>query len=82
MVARMKSLRALLSQRLASGCRAAISAGSRGSAACSRCSASTRRGIATLREQHHVYVPPDGRMNVAGISEANVDYVADSAGQL
>ena len=25
-----------------------------------------------------MYVPPDGRMNVAGISEANVDYVADS----
>ena len=29
--------------------------------------------IAKLRETHRVYVPPDGRMNVAGISEANVD---------
>jgi aspartate/tyrosine/aromatic aminotransferase len=27
-------------------------------------------------------VPPDGRMNVAGISEANVDYVADSLAAL
>jgi len=34
--------------------------------------------IAELRERWHVYVPPDGRMNVAGVSESNVDYVADS----
>jgi aspartate aminotransferase len=34
--------------------------------------------IAELRGRHHVYVPPDGRMNVAGVSEANVDRVADS----
>jgi aspartate/tyrosine/aromatic aminotransferase len=38
--------------------------------------------IAKLREQHHVYVPPDGRMNVAGINEANVDYVAASVAAL
>jgi aspartate/tyrosine/aromatic aminotransferase len=35
-------------------------------------------GIAQLRDEDHVYVPPDGRMNVAGISDANVDYVADA----
>jgi aspartate/tyrosine/aromatic aminotransferase len=34
--------------------------------------------IAELRGRHHVYVPPDGRMNVAGVSEANVERVADS----
>jgi aspartate/tyrosine/aromatic aminotransferase len=39
-------------------------------------------GIATLRDRHHVYVPPDGRMNIAGINEANVDYVADSLATL
>jgi aspartate aminotransferase len=33
-------------------------------------------GIAGLRDRHHVYVPPDGRINVAGINDANVDYVA------
>jgi aromatic-amino-acid transaminase len=38
--------------------------------------------IARLRDQHHVYVPPDGRMNVAGISDANVDYVADAVATL
>jgi len=34
--------------------------------------------IARLRDVQHVYVPPDGRINVAGVSEANVDRVADS----
>jgi aspartate aminotransferase len=38
--------------------------------------------IARLRDEHHIYVPPDGRMNVAGISESNVDYVADAVAQL
>jgi len=34
--------------------------------------------IARLREQEHVYVPPDGRINVAGVSEENVDRVAEA----
>jgi aspartate/tyrosine/aromatic aminotransferase len=34
--------------------------------------------VATLRDQHHVYVAPDGRMNIAGVSAANVGYVADA----
>ena len=34
--------------------------------------------IGELRSTHHVYVPPDGRINIAGVSEANVDRVADS----
>jgi aromatic-amino-acid transaminase len=38
--------------------------------------------IARLREECHVYLPPDGRMNVAGLSEAGVDYVADSVAPL
>jgi aspartate/tyrosine/aromatic aminotransferase len=32
--------------------------------------------VETLREQHHVYVAPDGRINIAGVSQANVDHVA------
>jgi aspartate/tyrosine/aromatic aminotransferase len=39
-------------------------------------------GIARLRDEHHVYVPPDGRMNVAGISDRNVDYVATAVARL
>jgi aspartate aminotransferase len=42
----------------------------------------TDAGIAELRDKHHVYVPPDGRMNVAGINEANVDYVAEAVAGL
>jgi aspartate/tyrosine/aromatic aminotransferase len=38
--------------------------------------------LTVLREQSHVYTPPDGRINVAGVSQANVDYVADSIAPL
>jgi len=38
--------------------------------------------IARLRDEHHIYMPPDGRVNVAGISDANVDYVADAVANL
>jgi aspartate aminotransferase len=35
-------------------------------------------GIRALCAEEHVYVPPDGRINVAGVSGANVDRVADA----
>jgi aspartate/tyrosine/aromatic aminotransferase len=38
--------------------------------------------LTVLRERSHVYTPPDGRINVAGVSQANVDYVADSIAPL
>ena len=38
--------------------------------------------LETLRERHHVYTPPDSRINVAGVSQANIDYVADSIAPL
>jgi aspartate aminotransferase len=38
--------------------------------------------LTVLRERHHVYTPPDGRINVAGVSQVNVDYVADSIAPL
>lgn len=34
--------------------------------------------ITALCEVEHVYMTPDGRINVAGVSDANVDRVADS----
>jgi aspartate aminotransferase len=34
--------------------------------------------IGKLRSTHHVYVPPDGRINIAGVSATNVDRVADA----
>ena len=38
----------------------------------------TPEQVVKLREQHHVYVAPDGRVNVAGISPKNVGHVADA----
>jgi aspartate aminotransferase len=78
MVARMKALRALLASRLAAR-RPDLDFGwllrQRGMFSLLGL---TETGIAQLRDEDHVYVPPDGRMNVAGISDANVDYVADA----
>ena len=78
MVARMKALRALLASRLAAR-RPDLDFGwllrHRGMFSLLGL---TETGIAQLRDEDHVYVPPDGRMNVAGISDANVDYVADA----
>jgi aspartate aminotransferase len=78
MVARMKALRALLAGRLASRRpdldfswvtrhRGMFSLTGLGAAA-----------ITELRDRHHLYLPPDGRINIAGVSEANVDRVAES----
>ena len=83
MVARMKALRGLLASRLAAR-RPDLDFGwlmrQRGMFSLLGL---TETGIAQLRDADHVYVPPDGRMNVAGISDANVDYVADAvAGRL
>ena len=78
MVGRMKSLRALLAERL------------RARRPDRDWSWVTRHrgmfsltgldpaGVASLRERQHVYLPPDGRINFAGVSDANVDRVADS----
>lgn len=78
MVARMRYLRALLAGRL--GAR-------RPDLDCSWLT--QQRGmfsllglapaaIAALCNEQHVYLPPDGRINLAGVSDANVDRVADS----
>jgi aspartate aminotransferase len=34
--------------------------------------------IGALCNEEHVYMPPDGRINLAGVSDANVDRVADA----
>ncbi len=82
MVARMKSLRALLQSRLEArrpghdfswltrqrGMFSLLGLG--------------EPGLVRLRSEFHVYVPPDGRINVAGISAGNVDRVADAVATL
>jgi aromatic-amino-acid transaminase len=36
----------------------------------------TAEQVAFARDHHHLYMPPDGRINLAGVSPANVDRVA------
>jgi aspartate aminotransferase len=78
MVKRMKSLRALLASRLAAR-RPDIDFSwvtrHRGMFSLTGIDAAS---IGVLRAEHHLYVPPDGRINLAGVSDANVDRVADS----
>ncbi|MBK6348954.1 MAG: aspartate/tyrosine/aromatic aminotransferase [Proteobacteria bacterium] len=82
MVARMKSLRALFAARLA----ARLPGQDFGWVTQQRGMFSLlglpEADIARLRDVHHIYMPPDGRVNVAGISDANVDYVADAVANL
>jgi len=76
MVVRMKSLRALLQARLAE-LRPDVDFGwlTRQRGMFSLLGLDDA-GITALRERQHVYMPQDGRINVAGISDANVEYVA------
>jgi aspartate aminotransferase len=82
MVARMKSLRTLLAARLAARLPGHDFAWLTRQRGMFSLLGLAEADIARLRDQHHVYVPPDGRMNVAGISDANVDYVADAVATL
>ena len=78
MVGRMKSLRALLAGRLQErrpGHDFSWLTRQRGMFSLLGIDAAA---IVALRDRHHVYLPPDGRINIAGVSEANVDRVADS----
>jgi len=34
--------------------------------------------VIAAREQHHIYMAPDGRINIAGVSPSNVDRLAES----
>jgi len=39
--------------------------------------------VVRLREQHHIYMTPDGRINLAGLNRDNVAYVSDAiAGEI
>ncbi|QGI79903.1 hypothetical protein CEK25_006632 [Fusarium fujikuroi] len=36
----------------------------------------------TLIDQHHIYLPPNGRINISGLSQSNISRVADSLDQI
>lgn len=75
MASRINSLRALLADHLAaaSGDDYGWVRAQRGMF--SRLPLSTGQ-VAFARDHHHLYMPPDGRINIAGVSPANVDRVA------
>jgi len=77
MARRINSLRALLASKLtaASGRDFAWIEGQRGMFSKLPL---TGEQVKTLRESHHIYMAPDGRINIAGISPANVERVAAS----
>jgi aspartate aminotransferase len=41
----------------------------------------TPEGVDRLRKQKHIYMPGDGRINISGLSEQRVDYVARSVAE-
>jgi aspartate aminotransferase len=78
MVARMKALRALLAESLAMRCPDrdfSWLVRHRGMFSLLGIDAEQ---VARLREQEHVHLPPDGRINVAGISEDNAGRIAEA----
>ena len=78
MVRRMKSLRALLAGRLAARRPDLDFSWLTRQRGMFSLLGLAPAGIRALCAEEHVYVPPDGRINVAGVSDANVDRVADS----
>ena len=78
MVARMKALRALLAGRLAGRRPDRDFSWLTGQRGMFSLLGLAPAGIRALCAEEHVYVPPDGRINVAGVSDANVDRVADA----
>jgi aspartate aminotransferase len=77
MVGRMKSLRALLADRLSARRPDRDWSWVTRHRGMFSLTGLDEAGVAALRSRHHVYVPPDGRINFAGVSDANVDRVAD-----
>jgi aspartate/tyrosine/aromatic aminotransferase len=78
MVERMKSLRALLGGRLAARRPDLDFSWVTGQRGMFSLTGLDTASITNLRNRHHVYLTPDGRINIAGVSEHNVDRVADS----
>jgi aspartate aminotransferase len=78
MVARLKSLRALLASRLAARRRDLDFSWLTRQRGMFSLLGLEPEAIAALCEVEHVYMTPDGRINVAGVSDANVERVADS----
>jgi aspartate aminotransferase len=78
MVARVKSLRALLAARLASRRPDRDFAWLTRQRGMFSLLGLAPAAVAALASEQHVYTPPDGRINLAGVSLANADRVAEA----
>jgi aspartate aminotransferase len=78
MVARMKQLRTLLAGRLAARCPDLDFSWLTRQRGMFSLLGLAPAAITALCSEEHVYMPPDGRINLAGVSDANVERVADS----
>ncbi len=77
MANRINSLRAQLADRLTASTGSDFAWVKQQRGMFSRLPLSTEQVI-TAREQHHIYMAPDGRINIAGVSPSNVDRLAES----
>ena len=75
MARRINGLRALLADRLSAAASTDYSWVGAQRGMFSRLPLSATQ-VGFAREQHRLYMPPDGRINIAGVSPANVDRVA------
>jgi aspartate/tyrosine/aromatic aminotransferase len=78
MVARMRQLRALLADRLGARRPEVDFAWLTRQKGMFSLLGLAPAAIAALCGEEHVYMPPDGRINLAGVSDANVERVADA----
>jgi aspartate aminotransferase len=76
MANRINSLRGLLADRLSTAAQHDFGWIKKQRGMFSRLPLSAEQ-VTAAREQHHIYMAPDGRINIAGVSPANVDKVAN-----
>ena len=79
---RMLSLRRALSAALAKTCSAEMAALIEKQRGMFSTIPITPEAADTLREQHHIYMTRDGRMNIAGVSMEHIDYLAKAIGSV
>jgi len=77
MAARINALRALLAERLSAATQTDFGWIKRQRGMFSRLPLSAEQ-VQVARERHHLYMAPDGRINIAGLSPTNIDRVAQS----
>jgi aspartate/tyrosine/aromatic aminotransferase len=75
MANRINALRGLLAERLGAATQRDFGWIRQQRGMFSRLPLSTAQ-VAAARDDHHIYMAPDGRINIAGISPANIERVA------